>query len=163
MQISEYDVPGLCAGEIEIAEMTRHRRFVVWIACDESLEKLIIEFEHEYLAERFAEAVEAGTAEVFIEEDFSLGAIGEKAKLEYELAKLSGDEERLEKLLKALWEEDGIDPERTRPREMSGIKRIVIVQHGSVHGIGFKSDPDRFSAWLKKFHLLDVPCEITRE
>jgi len=66
MQISEYDVPGLCAGEIEIAEMTRHRRFVVCIACDESLEKLIIEFEHEYLAERFAEAVEAGTAEVFM-------------------------------------------------------------------------------------------------
>ena len=72
---------------------------------------LIIDFEHEYLAERFAEAVEAGIAEIFIEEDFSLEALGEEAKLEYELAKLSGDEERLEKLLKALREEDGIDPE----------------------------------------------------
>jgi hypothetical protein len=121
MQISEYNVPGLCAGEIEIAEMTRHRRFVVCIARDESLEKLIIEFEDEYLAESFAEAVEADIAEIFIEEDFSLDAVSEETKLEYELAKLSGDEERLEKLLKALWEEDGIDPERTRPREMSGI------------------------------------------
>jgi len=119
--------------------------------------------ENEFLAERFAEAVEAVTAEIFIEEDFSLGAIGEEAKLEYELAKLSGDEERLEKLLKALWEEDGIDPERTRPREMSGIKRIVIVQYGSVHAIGFRSDPDRFCAWLKKFDLLNLPGEITRE
>ena len=79
------------------------------------------------------------------------------------MAKLSGDEGRLEKLLKALCEEDGIDPERTRPREMSGIKRIIIVQYGSVHGIGFRSDPDRFSAWLKKFDLLNVPGEITRE
>jgi hypothetical protein len=131
MQISEYNVPGLCAGEIVIAEMTRHRRFVLCIACDESLEKLIIEFEDEYLAESFAEALEAGIAKIFIEEDFSLDAVSEETKLEYELAKLSGDEERLEKLLKALWEEDGIDPERTRPREMSGIKRIVIVQYGS--------------------------------
>ena len=163
MQISEYNVPGLYAGEIEIVEMTRHRRFVVCIACDEGLEKLIIEFQDGYLAESFAEAVEAGAAEIFIEEDFSLDAICEEAKLEYELAKLSGDEERVEKLLKALWEEDGIDPERTRPREMSGIKRIVIVQYGSVHGIGFRSEPDRFSAWLKKFDLLNVPGEITRE
>ena len=163
MQISEYNVPGLCAGEIEIAEMTRHRRFVVCIARDESLEKLIIEFEDEYLAESFEEAVEASIAEIYIEEDFSLDAIGEEAKLECELAKLSGDEERLEKLLKALWEEDGIDPERTSPREMSGIRRIIIVQYGSVHGIGFRSDPDRFSAWLNKFDLLNVPGEITRE
>ena len=163
MQISEYNVPGLCAGEIEIAEMTLHQRFVVCIARDESLEKLIIEFENEFLAGRFADAVEAGTAEILIEEDFSLDALGEEAKLEYELAKLSGDEERLEKLLKILWEEDGIDPERTRPREMSGIKRILIVQYGSVHGIGFRSDPDRFAAWLKKFDLLNLPGEITRE
>jgi len=157
MQISEYNVPSLCAGKIEIEEMNRHQRFVVCIACDESLEKLIIEFEDEYLAESFADAVEAGTAEIFIEEDFSLDALGEEAKLEYELAKISGDEERLEKLLKALWEEDGIDPERTRPREMSGIKRIVIVQYGSDHGIGSRSDPDRFSTWLKKFDLLNLP------
>ena len=47
MQISEYNVPGLCAGEIEIAEITRHQSFVICIACDESLEKLIIEFEDE--------------------------------------------------------------------------------------------------------------------
>jgi hypothetical protein len=163
MQISEYNVPGLCAGGIVIAEMTRHRRFVVCMACDESLEKLIIEFEDDYLAESFAEAVEAGNAEIFIEEDFSLDAVSEETKLEYELAKLSGNEERLEELLKALWEEDGIDPERTRPREMSGIKRIVIVQYGSVHGIGFRSDPDRFSGWLKKFDLLNLPGEIIRE
>ena len=163
MQISEYNVPGLCAGEIEIAEMTWHQRFVVCIACDESLEKLIIEFENEFLAGRFADAVEAGTAEILIEEDFSFDALGEEAKLEYELAKLSGDEERVEKLLKTLWEEDGIDPERTRPREMSGIKRILIVQYGSVHGIGFRSEPDRFAAWLKKFDLLNLPGEITRE
>ena len=64
MQISEYNVPGLCAGEIEIAEMTWHQRFVVCIACDESLEKLIIEFENEFIAGRFADAVEAGTAEI---------------------------------------------------------------------------------------------------
>ena len=163
MLISEYNVPGLCAGEIEIAEMTRHQSFVVCIACDESLEKLIIEFENELLAARFADAVEAGTAEIFIEDDFSLDALGEEAKLEYELAKISGDEERLEKLLKILWEENGIDPERTCPREMSGIKRIIIVQYGSVHGVGFRSDPDRFSAWLKKFDLLNVPGEITCE
>jgi hypothetical protein len=144
MQISEYNVPGLSAGEIKIAAMTRHQSFVV--CCDESLEKLIIEFEDEYLAELFAEAVEAGVAEIFMEEDFSLDAVSDETKLEYELVKLSGDEERLEKLLKALWEEDGIDPERTRPREMSGIKRIAIVQYGSVHGIGFRSDPDQFSA-----------------
>ena len=48
----------------------------------------------------------------------------------------------MEKLLKTLWEEDGIDPKRTRPREISGIKRILIVQYGSVHGIGFRSEPD---------------------
>ena len=142
MQISEYNVPGLCAGEIEIGEMTRHQRFVVCIACDEGLEKLIIEFESELLAGRFADAVEAGTAEILIEEDFSLDAIGEEAKLEYELAEISGDEERLEKLLKILWEEDGIDPERTRPREISGIKQILIVQYGSVHGIGFRGEPE---------------------
>jgi hypothetical protein len=163
MQISEYNVPGLCAGDIGIAEMTWHQRFVVCIACDESLEKLIIEFEDEFLAERFADAVEAGTAEILIEEDFSLDALGEEAKLEYELAKLSEDEERVEKLLKTLWEDEGIDPERTRPREMSGIKRILIVQYGSIHGIGFRSEPDRFAAWLKKFDLLNLPGEITRE
>jgi hypothetical protein len=50
MQIDEYNVPGLCAGEIEIAEMTWHQRFVVCIACDESMEKLIIEFENEFFA-----------------------------------------------------------------------------------------------------------------
>jgi hypothetical protein len=150
MQISEYNVPGLCTGEIEISKMTWHQRFVVCIARDESLQTLIIEFENEFLAGRFADAVEAGTAEILIEEDFSLDALGEEAKLEYELAKLSGDEERLEKLLKTLWEEDGIDPERTRPREMSGIKRILIVQYGSVHGIGFRSEPNRFAAWLKE-------------
>jgi hypothetical protein len=66
------------------------QRFVVCIACDESLEKLIIEFEKEFFAGRFADAVEAGTAEILIEEDFSLDALGEEAKLEYELAKLSG-------------------------------------------------------------------------
>ena len=163
MQISEYNVPGLCAGEIEIAEMTRQRCFVVCIARDESLEKLIIEFEDQYVAESFEEAVEAGTAEIYIEEDFSLDALGEEARLEYELAKLSGDGERLEKLLKDLWEVDGIDPERTSPREMSGIKRIIIVQYGSVHSIGFRSGPDRFAAWLNKFDLLNVPGEITRE
>ena len=143
--------------------MTWHQRFVVCIACDESLEKLIIEFESESLAGRFADAVEAGTAKILIEEDFSLDALGEEAKLEYEMAKLSGDEERLEKLLKILWEEDGIDPERTKPREMSGIKRTLIVQYGSVHGIGFRSKPDRFAAWLKKFDLLNLPGEITRK
>jgi hypothetical protein len=142
MQISKYNFPGLCAGEIEIAEMTRHRGFVVCIARDESLEKLIIEFEDQYVAESFEEAVEAGIAEIYVEEDFSLDALGEEAKLEYELAKLSGDEERLEKLLKHLWEVDGIDPERTSPSEMSGIKRIIIVQYGSVHCIGLRSDPD---------------------
>jgi len=163
MQISEYNVPGLGAGGIKIAKLIRHWGFVVCIACDEGLEMLIIDFEHEYLAERFAEAVEAGIAEIFIEEDFSLEALGEEAKLEYELAKLSGDEERLEELLKILWEEDGIDPERTRPREMSEIKRIVIVQYDSVHGIGFRNHPDRFRTWLKKFHLLNVPGEITFE
>jgi hypothetical protein len=63
MQITEYNVPGLCGGEIKIADMTRHQRLLVCIACDESREKLMIEFEDEYLAERFADAVEAGTAE----------------------------------------------------------------------------------------------------
>jgi hypothetical protein len=163
MLISEYNVPGLCAGEIEIAEMTRHQSFVVCIACDEGLEMLIMEFKNELLAGRFADAVEADTAEIFIEEEYSLDALGEEAKLEYELAKISGDEEWLEKLLKILWEEDGIDPERTRPREMSEIKRILIVQYGSVHGIGFRGEPDRFYAWLNKFDLLNLPGEITHE
>ena len=137
MQISEYNVPGLCAGELEIAEMTWHQRFVVCIACDESLEKLIIEFENEFLVGRFADAVEAGTAEILIEDDFSLDALGEEAKLEYELAKLSGDEERVEKLLKALWEEDGIDPERTRPvrcrelSEYSSFSMVLFTESGS--------------------------------
>ena len=112
MQISEYNVPGLCAGEIEIAEMTWHQRFVVCTACDESLEKLIIEFENEFLAGRFADAVEAGTVEILIEEDFSLDALGEEAKLEYELAKLSGDEERLEKIA-----QDPLERGRNRPRK----------------------------------------------
>jgi hypothetical protein len=49
--------------------------------------------------------------------------LGEEAKLR-ELAKSSGIR-RVEKLLKTLWEEEGI-VERTRPREMPGIKRILI-------------------------------------
>jgi hypothetical protein len=69
--------------------MTWHQRFVICIACDESPEKLIIEFKNEFLAWRFADAVEAGTAEILIEEDFSLDALGEEAKLEHDLAKLS--------------------------------------------------------------------------
>jgi hypothetical protein len=64
MHISEYNVPGSCGGEIAIAEMTWHQRFVVCIACDDGLEIVIIEFENEFLAGRFAGAVEAGTAEI---------------------------------------------------------------------------------------------------
>jgi hypothetical protein len=86
--------------------------------------------------------------------------VNEEMKLEYELAKISGDKDRLEAVLKELWEGDGIDPERTKPREMSGIKRIVTVlgneyRGRSVLGIGFR-DPkgwETFEQWLKTFGL----------
>lgn len=160
MWIAEINTPDFCGSEIEVREMGRSGSTVVCDTLEEDISKLIIEFEDESSAEGFENAVHSGRAQIQIEANFSMETVNEEMKLEYELAKISGDKDRLEAVLKELWEGDGIDPERTKPREMSGIKRIVTVlgnEYGgrSVLGIGFR-DPkgwETFEQWLKTFGL----------
>ena len=158
MWIAEINTPDFCDGEIEVGEMGRSGSMVVCETLDEDVRKLIIEFEDESDARGFENAVHSGRARIEIEENFSMETVNDEMKLEYELAKMSGDKDRLEAVLKELWEGDGIDPDRTEPRKMSGIKRIVTVFWNEVRGIGFR-DPEgqeTLSKWLNTFDLWNV-------
>ena len=66
---------------------------------------------------------------------------------EYELALVSGDEERLEGVLTELWEEYGIHAENPPVRETSGIKRLAIMHDDGVNAFGFKQ-PDILLEWM---------------
>ena len=85
------------------------------------IEKVFVEFEDEDLAVSFEECVKDGTARIVLDEDTSINAAPKELQEEYELALVSGDEERLEGVLTVLWEEYGIHGENPPVRETSGI------------------------------------------
>ena len=69
------------------------------VLCDSvtfPIEKVFVEFEDEHLAISFVEDVKTGTANIALDEDTSINAAPKELQEEYELALVSGDEERLE-------------------------------------------------------------------
>ena len=68
------------------------------VLCDSvtfPIEKAFVEFEDEHLAISFVEDVKTGTANIALDEDTSINAAPKELQEEYELALVSGDEERL--------------------------------------------------------------------
>jgi hypothetical protein len=106
------------------------------VLCDSvtfPIEKVFVEFEDEHLAISFVEDVKTGTANIALDEDTSINAAPKELQEEYELALVSGDEERLEGVLTELWEEYGIHAENPPVRETSGIKRLAIMHDDGVN------------------------------
>jgi hypothetical protein len=87
------------------------------------------------------------TANIALDEDTSINAAPKELQEEYELALVSGDEERLEGVLTELWEEYGIHAENPPVRETSGIKRLAIMHDDGVNAFGFKQ-PDILLEWM---------------
>ena len=112
------------------------------------IEKVFVEFEDEDLAVSFEECVKDGTARIVLDEDTSINAAPKELQEEYELALVSGDEERLEGVLTVLWEEYGIHGENPPIRETSGIKHLAIMHDDGVNTFGFKGHPDILLEWM---------------
>ena len=133
---------GIACGGIEIESVVRKGSVVLCNSVTFPIEKVFVEFEDEHLAISFVEGVKTGTANIALDEDTSINAAPKVLQEEYELALVSGDEERLEGVLTELWEEYGIHGENPPVQETSGIKRLAIMHDDGVNAFGFKDHPD---------------------
>ena len=100
---------GIACGGLEIESVVRKGSVVLCDSVTFPIEKVFVEFEDEDLAVSFEECVKDGTARIVLDEDTSINAAPKELQEEYELALVSGDEERLEGVLTELWEEYGIE------------------------------------------------------
>src|ERR1700730_7621365 len=139
---------GIVCGGIEIESVVRKGSVVLCDSVTFPIEKVFVEFEDEHLAISFVEDVKTGTANIALDEDTSINAAPKELQEEYELALVSGDEERLEGVLTELWEEYGVHAENPPVRETSGIKRLAIMHDDGVNAFGFKGHPDILLEWM---------------
>jgi hypothetical protein len=139
---------GIACGGLEIESVVRKGSVVLCDSVTFPIEKVFVEFEDEDLAVSFEECVKDGTARIVLDEDTSINAAPKELQEEYELALVSGDEERLEGVLTVLWEEYGIHGENPPIRETSGIKHLAIMHDDGVNTFGFKGHPDILLEWM---------------
>jgi hypothetical protein len=140
------------AGRIGIESMVREGRVVLCNADRQTqdFEKLLVEFESQYLAINFEAAVKDWTASIILEEDTSINAAPKEIQQEWEVALVAGNQEALEALRKELWEDFGIHaPDEPAPvRETSGIKRLAIMHDHGVNAFGFKGREQELRKWM---------------
>ena len=79
------------------------------------------------------EGIKTETAIIALDEDTSINAAPRELQEEYELARVSGDKERIEEVLTILWEDYGIHGKNPPARETSGIKRLAIMHDDGVN------------------------------
>jgi hypothetical protein len=111
--------------------------------------KLRVEFYNDTLAIRFEFLVIQETARLFIDENLSLERAPKAIREEYELALISGDSERLDKVLNTLYEDMGISPENPPHRKTSGIKRLIFFDGGYLFVFGFLGREKEVCKWLE--------------
>lgn len=127
------------------------RGSVVQVDTDEfPLESLLIEFESATRARSFVSAIETDEAAIIIDEDSSLAAAPHELREKYERCRATGNTEQLEGLLTELWEDYGVDPTRTAPRETSGIHRLAIMHDDGVMAAGFSEFAEAVQTWMKE-------------
>ena len=141
-------------GGIGISAMVR-KGAVVFCEADAltvDFEKLLVEFETEYLAINFEAAVKENSARLILDEDRSINAAPKEIQEEWELALVAGNEEALEALRKELWEDFGIHaPDQPQSvRETSGIKRLAIMHDHGVNAFGFKGREQELRKWMAR-------------
>ena len=86
---------GIVCGGIEIESVVRKGSVVLCDSVTFPIEKVFVEFEDEHLAISFVEDVKTGTVNIALDEETSINAAPKELQEEYELALVSGDEERL--------------------------------------------------------------------
>ena len=107
---------------------------------DFPIEKVFVGFEDEHLAISFVGGIKTETAIIALDEDTSINAAPRELQEEYELARVSGDKERIEEVLTILWEDYGIHGKNSPARETSSIKRLAIMHDDGVNAFGFNGN-----------------------
>jgi hypothetical protein len=150
---------GIACGGLEIQSVVRKGSVVLCDSVTFPIEKVFVEFEDEDLAVSFEECVKDGTARIVLDEDTSINAAPKELQEEYELALVSGDEERLEGVLTELWEEYGIHAENPPVRETSGIKRLSIMHDDGVNAFGFNGNKEQLVKWMIANRFAGLVCD----
>jgi hypothetical protein len=148
--VEESNTPWIAFGPWEVDSVQRHGAFVMCRGGGADVELILLEFEDSGLAARFELELGSG-ATIYVEEDYTLNAAPKELQEEYQLAQLSGDEDRLEEVLTELWEECGVNPDKDPgERETGGIQKFVAITDAYAHVIGFKHQKREVNAWLKR-------------
>jgi hypothetical protein len=148
MRVQSITIPEFVCTSFEVGSLLRNGAKLYLRSTEFPLEKILIEFETQALAELFEEAVRRGDAEVLIDDDISLQGAPKELRDEYVKAKTKRDQARLEELLTILWEEHGVDPDSKKLRETSGIVRLAIMHDDGVHAYGFKGQESKLREWM---------------
>lgn len=150
LYVNRLETPALAAHDIKVISVVRRNRVVLCEADTFPIERIIVEYEDEELAEAFERHLAEGRAVIRIEEDVSIGAAPAKLRKRYFTLKERGDAVGLDRLLTRLWEEFGVDPECPRVRETSGIRRIAIMHDDGVSSYGFKGMKAELRRWMTR-------------
>ncbi|MCE0499514.1 MAG: hypothetical protein LV481_16360 [Methylacidiphilales bacterium] len=149
MYIEEFITPAMACSGVSIGSVVRKGNVLLCESDDVDIERIMIEFEDEEIAQDFERALENNAARIIIDEDTSLDAAPEELRNEYLLCEAAGNQERLEELHKELWEEYGIHPDKDEPRKTSGIKRIAVMHDTGVSAYGFRGMESALREWMK--------------
>ncbi len=122
----------MVAHDIKVIRAIRKDRVVICEADTFPIERIIVEYEEEASAMAFHRDLTEGRAAIRIEEDVSINAAPVELQEKYYALMVSGDKVRIAMLLTELWEDYGVDPERTDARETSGVRRIAIMHDDGV-------------------------------
>jgi hypothetical protein len=151
MYIEEFITPAMACSGVSIGSVVRKGAVLLCESDDVDIERIVIEFDDEEIAQDFERAMENDAARIIIDEDTSLDAAPEDLRNEYLLCKAAGNKERLEELLDELWEEYGINPKKEdERRETSGIKRIAVMHDTGVSAYGFLGMESALREWMTK-------------
>jgi hypothetical protein len=148
--VEEFNTPWIAFGPWQVDSVERHGAFVMCRGGGGDVELVLLDFEEAVLAARFELEQESG-ATIYVEEDYTLNAAPKELQEEYELAQLSGDEDRLEEVLTELWEEYGVNPDKDpAERETGGIQRLPAITDDYAHVVGFERQKREVNRWLKR-------------
>ena len=105
------------------------------------------------------EGIKTETAIIALDEDTSINAAPRELQEEYELARVSGDKERIEEVLTILWEDYGIHGKNPPARETSGIKRLAIMHDDGVNAFGFNGNKEQLVKWMIANRFAGLVCD----
>lgn len=155
MFIKEFITPAMACSGISIGSYVRKGNVLLCESDYVDVERLLIEFDDEETAQHFERALMNDVASVIIDEDTSLDAAPEDLRDEFLLCEAAGNKNRLEEILDELWEDYGIKPYNTEPRETSGIKRVAVMHDDGVSAYGFEGMESELREWMRSHGFPD--------